>query len=210
MMYSSLIQIFNPAERIVSQLLPKHWKELYRLYRNHKWETDDDGNLLISHAKIGGVYETFAPDGLGCVQTSNLIVTEGANYLLSCGVGSGTQNTKFYIAPFAGNITVADTLTSATFSATTTELTTQYSESTRVEFVESAPASKSTNNIANPAVFTSAVDNVNIWGVGLLSSSTKGATSGVLLSAAKYSTVRNLPTTGDSLAVKYTLTLANS
>lgn len=191
-------------------LQPKHWRELGRHFRNRAWERNDRGDILISHARISGAYECESPDGLGAVVTSNLLTTEGCNYLISCGLGSGTQYAKFYVAPFSGNITVADTLTAATFASAATELTTQYSEATRVEFVESTPASKSTNNTANPAVFTSASDNVNVWGVGLLSASAKGATSGVLLSAAKYSTVRNLPTTGDSLSIKYTLTLTNS
>lgn len=200
----------NPIESLVNTLLPKHWRELYRLYRNHKWDINDEGDLLISHARISGRYETYAPDGLGCLQTSNLLTTEGCNLLLSVGLAGGTQVGTWYLAPFSGNITVADTLTAATFASGTTELTTQYSEASRVAYQESVPASKSTNNIANPAVFTSAVDDVNIWGIGLLSASTKGSTSGTLLSVAKYSTVRNLPVTGDTLGVKYTLTLANA
>lgn len=203
------IRIFDPLRNLVSQLTPKYWRELYRLYRNHQWERDDEGNLLISHAKIGGVYETFAPDGLGCVRTRNLITTEGANHMLSVAVGSGTQYSTWYIAPFSGNISVTDTLTAATFASATTELTTQYSEASRVAFTESVATSKSTNNMSNPATFTAGSDNVNIWGIGLLSTSAKGSTSGVLLSAAKYSTVRNLPLTGDTIAVKYTLSLSN-
>jgi len=195
---------------VLNALKPRHWRELYRHFRNFKYEYDDNNDLLISHTRISGVYEIEAPDGLGVTVASNLITTEGANYLLSCGVGGGAQFGTFYVAPFSGNVSIVDTLTAATFASATTELTTQYSEATRVAFVESVPASKSTNNTANPAVFTAATTNVSIWGVGLLSSATKGATAGVLLSAAKYGTVRSLPTAGDQLSAKYTLTLANS
>lgn len=200
----------NPIAGLVNALLPKHWRELYRLYRNHKWDINDDGDLLIGHAKFSGRYETHAPDGLGCVQTSNLLTTEGCNLLLSVCLAGGSQVGTWYLAPFSGNVTVADTLTAATFASGTTELTTQYTEASRVAYQESVPASKSTSNTANPAVFTSAVDDVNIWGIGLLSTSTKGSTSGTLLSVAKYSTVRNLPVAGDTLGVKYTLSLANA
>lgn len=193
-----------------SQLKGRDWRNLGRLWRNHRWERDDDGEILIGHARIGGVFECQAPDGLGVVQTRNLLTTEGCNYLLSAGIAGGTQYSTFYVAPFSANVAVADTLTAANFASTQTELTTQYSESTRVAFVESAPASKSTNNTANPATVTAAVDSVSIWGLGLLSLSTKGGTTGVLLAAAKYSTVRSLPSTGDALGIKYTLTLANS
>lgn len=187
----------------------RHWRELGRKFRNHQWERNDDGDLLISHAKISGVWESEAPDGMGRVVSHNLITTEGANAMLSVAVGGGTQYATWYIAPFSGNVSVTDAWTAANFAATATELTTQYSEGTRVAFSESVPASKSTNNTANPAVMTAATTNVNVWGLGLLSSSTKGATSGILLSAAKYPTVRTLPAIGDTLGLKYTLSLSN-
>lgn len=203
-------RIFDPIANLAKQLHPKHWRELYRFFRNHQWERDDAGDLLISHARIHGEYETFAPDGLGSVVTSNLITTEGANHLLSSTIAGGTQYTTWYVAPFSGTDSPLDTWTASTFASVSTELSTSYSESTRVAFNEAAPSSKSTNNTSNPAVFTAATDSVTIWGIGLLSHSTKRSTSGVLLSAAKYGSARTLPTSGDTLGVKYTLTLANS
>lgn len=203
-------RISDPVANLVKQIHPKHWRELSRFFRNHKWERDDNGDLLISHARIHGEYETFAPDGLGVVRTCNLLTTEGINHMLSVAVAGGSQYTTWYIAPFSGTDTPLDTWTASSFATAATELSTAYSEATRVAFNESAPSSKSTNNTANPAVFTAASDSVTIWGVGLLSHSTKRSTSGVLLSAAKYSVARSLPTTGDTLGVKYTLSLGNS
>ena len=194
-------------QSVLTALRPRHWAELARAFRNRRYEYTDSDDLLVSYATLRRVYEVTAPDGLGTVQVPNLITTEGANYLLSCGVGGGAQYTTFYLAPFSGNITVADTLTAATFASSTTELTTQYSEGARVAFVESIPAARATTNHASPAVVTAAVDNVNIWGVGLLSSAPKGATTGILLSVAKYPTVRNLAATGDTLGIKYSLSL---
>lgn len=194
---------------LFSSLSPKRLREIGRHFRNFKYEYNDDGELLIAHAKVCGEIETTAPDGLGSVISHNLWTTEGFNHVLAVTVGAGTQYANWYIAPFSGNIQVVDTLTAADFTSGTTELTTQYLEGTRVVYNDSVPANKSTNNTAAPAIFTANNDNVNIWGIGLLSSSAKGATSGVLLSVAKYSAVRNLPTTGDTLGVRYTLTLAN-
>jgi hypothetical protein len=194
---------------LFSSLSPKRLREIGRHFRNFKYEYNDDGEMLIARARIRGDLEITAPDGLGTVKSHNLWTTEGFNHLLAVSVGSGTQYANWYIAPFSGNITVVDTLTAATFASAATELTTQYSEGTRVVYNESVPASKTTNNNASPAVITAASANVNIWGIGLLSSSAKGATSGVLLSAAKYPAVRNLPTAGDTMGVRYALTLAN-
>ena len=194
-----------------SALAPKYWRELARLFRNHKWERNDAGEILISHATIGGVFECEANDGLGVVRTNNLITTEGCNYLLLVGIAGGTQRGTFYVAPFSGTAAVADTLTGATFTSTQIELTNaNYTETTRVEFVESVPTGKSTNNTANPATITAASASTTIWGLGLLSTSTKSDTTGVLLAAAKYSSSRVLATSGDTLGIKYTLTLANS
>lgn len=193
---------------ILSSLSPKRLMEIGRHFRNFKYEYNDDGEMLIASARICGEVETTAPDGLGSVISHNLWTTEGFNHVLSVAVGGGGQVATWYIAPFSGNISVVDTLTAATFTASTTEVT-AYAEANRVAFVESTPASKSTNNTANPAVFTSSADDVDIWGIGLLSVATKSATNGVLLSCAKYTAVRNLPTTGDTLGVRYTLTFAN-
>jgi len=195
---------------ITQALKPKYWRDLYRHFRNFNYDVNERGELLIAHATIKGVYQVTAPDGLGTQKYPNLLTTEGINYLLSAAIGNGTRYTAFYLAPFSGNITLADTLTAATFSSTATELTTQYSQATRVEFVESVPASKTTHNTSNPAVFTTASDSVSVWGCGLLSSSTKASTSGVLLTAVKYGTVRSLPTTGDQLSVTYSVSLANA
>ena len=191
-------------------LTPKYWRELARLFRNHKWERNDDGEILISHATIGGVFECDANDGLGVVITRNKVMTEGMNYLLSAGIAGGTVYTTFYVAPFSNNVDPVVGLTAATFSTTQAELTTEYSETTRVAFVESTPSGGGTNNTASPATITAATDSVSIWGLGLISATAKSATTGVLLAASKYSTVRTLPTASDTLGIKYTLTLANS
>ncbi len=182
-------------------------REFRRLFSNHRWDVSDDGDILIGGARIGGVFECEAPDGLGVIRTKNLITTEGGNYLLSAGIAGGTQYATFYVAPFSGAASVTGALTAANFASTQTEITTGYSEANRVAYVESVPSGMSLNNTSNPATVTAAIDNLVIRGVGLLSTATKGATTGVLLAAANYTTARTLPTTGDTLGVKYTLSL---
>lgn len=187
----------------------KHVRELARHFRNYNYERDDNGGVIIgAHARIAGLYETTTPDGV-VTRTPNLWTTEGLNYLLSAALANGTRYSAFYIAPFSGNVTLADTLTAATFASTVTELTTQYTNATRLEFVEAVPANKNINNNANPQIITTAVDSVTIWGLGLLSSSTKGSTSGVLASAAKYASAQSIPTAGGQLSVTYNATLSN-
>lgn len=189
---------------------PKYLRELGLLFRNHRWEQDDCGQILIGRTRIRGRYTPIRDDGSRGLTVPNLFTTEGCNYLLSVGIGGGAQYTTFYIAPFSGNVTVADTWTAANFASTATELTTQYSEGTRVAYVESAPANKSTSNSASPAIFTAATTSVTIRGCGLMSSATKGATTGVLLSAAKYDNAEVLNSVGNTLAIQYDLDLSNT
>jgi len=197
--------------KMINTIPTRHWREFMRLFRNHKWERTDDGGIFISEAKaqMNGNYETWAPDGLGWQLGHNLWTTEGFNHLLSVAINGGTQVPTWYVAPTGANVAVVNTLTAATFASTQTELTSSYSESTRVAFVESAPSGGSLSNTASPAIITAASDGVNIWGFGILSVATKGSTSGTLLCATTYPSVRTLATTGDQHGVRHTLTLSN-
>lgn len=190
--------------------LSRHGREFARAFRNHHWERSDEGAILLSGAGVSlhGEYELL--DGAGNVvrRGHNLITDQGANYLLAAGIGNGTVYGTWYLAPFANNVTPLAAWTAATFPATTGELTTQISESTRPAFVESVPASRSTSNIASPGTITAAQASVVIQGVGLLSGSAKGDTSGVLLSAYLYSAAYTLPTAGNTAGLKHTFSIS--
>lgn len=179
-----------------------------RLARNRKYEWDDESGLLISNARFQNHVEHFAPDGKGWLSAGNLLTTEGKNHMLDVVLHDSTKISTWYLAPFSGNVTPAITWTAANFNSNATELSTEYSESTRIEYNEAAASAGVTTNSANPAWITAASTNVSIWGVGVLSSSTKQGTSGTLLAAAKYGSVRTLSEVGDQLGMKYQLTLS--
>lgn len=191
-----------------SDLQPRHWRELGRKVRNHQYDIDDNGVVVVAHARVSGVFKITTPAG-AVTQSKNLWTTEGLNYLLSAGLGNGTRYPTFYIAPFSGNVTLSDTLTAATFASTVTELTTQYTNPTRIEWIETVPADKNINNEANPQTLTTAVDSVTVWGLGLLSSSTKGSTAGVLIAATKFPTAQVIPTAGGKISITYSATFSN-
>ncbi len=188
----------------ISQLKPAWVNDVLRLIRNRRWEHNEDGNVLVGTMRFAGLHTHFAPDGLGWQEDKNLLTTEGLTHVLSVTVAGGSQNTTWYVAPYSGNISPTASWTAANFTATATEIT-GYSESTRIAFNESAPAAGVTNNYSNPAVIT-ATGALSIWGAGILSVSTKSATSGVLLSAAKYAAVRSLAESGDTFGIKYQIT----
>lgn len=190
----------------------KHVCEMARLVRNGKWIQDDRGLIIPGmHLRWSGEVRSFCNDGLGETIDHNLITVEGIKHALDVILHGATQYTTWYLAPWTDNVTEQATWTAATFASAAGELTTQYTQSTRVAFVEAAATDLGvTTNAASPATFTSAVDNVVIRGLGLLSHSTKGSTSGVLLSAIKYATARTLVTTGDSIGLTYQVTLSDT
>lgn len=191
----------------LKSIKPNWLRELQRNIRNHKWEETEEG-LLIGSVGIRGDLDVYAPDGLGWRKERNLLTTEGKNHILSVVIGATAKISTWYVAPASANTTYSATWTGANFAANATELTTDYSESTRVEYSEGTASGGAISNSASPAVFTSAaVAPISIWGCGLASASAKGATIGTLLAASKYSTVRTLAESGDKLSVAWTITL---
>lgn len=206
-----MFDISGSVNSVLRAIPNRVWREFRQLVRNHKWERTDEGNIYIGEAKavMRGDFEVWAPDGMSWQTGHNMWTIEGFNYLLDVGVHDGTKISTWYIAPFGANVAVVNTLTAATFASTQTELTTAYSQSTRVAYVETAPSSGSVNNTSNPAIITAASTNVSVWGFGILSESAKSSTSGKLLCATTFSSVRTLAAIGDELGVRHTLTLSN-
>lgn len=184
--------------------LLRHGREFLRAFNNHKFEVTPEGVYFPEqHGLVGGSLIHTLNGGDRRVD-HNTFTIEGLNYLLNVGMKGGTAATTFYLAPFTGNVTPTSALTAATFTATQTEAT-AYTSATRVEYVEGSISSGSISNSASRAEIT-ANATVAIWGAGLLSISTKSATTGTLMAAAKFAAVRNLGDT-DVLAFEYTLTL---
>lgn len=183
----------------------KNWKDLFRLFRNHRCEIDDSGDLRIGAAKVGGDYWVRGENGLW-VQGHNTGTYEGYNYILRCVFGGNSPPASMYLAPFAANVTPLSTWTIAIWISTATEATTTYSEATRQAFVESTPADGSTNNYSSPATFTAA--SATTWyGFGVMNTATKGDSSTyptqALIAGAKFATAESLSGAGAQLSIKY-------
>ena len=138
----------------------------------------------------------------------NIVVTEGMNYLLSAGLGGGAQKTTFYIAPFTGNVTPLLTWTGANFTANSTE-TTNYDEANRQLWADDAVSAGVITNTAAPAVFTASAGGVTIRGAGLVEMLAKGATTGILVAAARFSTDKVLAA-GEDIRIIYTITATSA
>ena len=196
--------------------LTKHIAEIRRYIRNWQFELSPTG-LFFPRAKalVGGVY-SHAVNGAEVRADHNIIPDEGLNHFLNVVLkgpsGSGTQVTTWYLALHSGSGTPNASATAANYSSTYSEITSGtegYSEATRVQWVGDAVDTVNTEvvNDASPADFTIVTaSTLTVRGAALLSVSTKGSTSGVLLSAGKFSADRNLAN-GDTFSLKYKVDL---
>lgn len=193
--------------------LQKHSREFAAALRNHQYEVSDAGiHFTKQKVTAAGLY-THSVNGMDEREDGNIVVTEGLTHMLAATLNQAVQTPTWFFGLFSANVTPAATWTAANFTANSTEIvsnTEGYSQTTRRDFVEAAPAASSINNTANRAAFTIiTATSVTVWGVGLLSSSVKGGTTGILMSAAKFSAARTLYNT-DVFNLGYTLSLTST
>lgn len=143
----------------------------------------------------------------------NIIPIEGLAHLLNVSLGSKAKEAGYYIALFSGSATPAANWTAASFAATANEIvsmTEGYSNPTRPAWTPAAATTGSIDNLVTVASVTIATSGtLNVTGAALLSASGKGATTGVLISASKYSTPRTFQN-GDTYEIGYRVSLVDS
>jgi hypothetical protein len=194
--------------------LKKHTAEFRRYIRNFQFEISPEG-IYFMKAKVlaRGVYEHWVTGYESEMAIDyNIIPDEGLNHMLNVVLkgpsGDGTQITSWYLMLHSGSGTPTAALTAANYDATLSEITSAsegYSEATRVAWTGDAVDTVNTEviNNASPATFTIVTaSSLAVNGAGLTSASTKGATSGVLLSGGKFGATRNLSNT-DEFNLKY-------
>jgi hypothetical protein len=144
-------------------------------------------------------------------EEDNLVVNVGLQYMCGTALTSVTQVTSWFIGLYGSGATnspaAGDTMSS---HAGWTEVT-DYSQATRVActFATATTANPSVaTNSASVAAFTINAT-TTVGGAFLVSNSTKGGTTGTLFSAADFSAPGDRAvTSGDTLNVTYTLSLA--
>lgn len=137
----------------------------------------------------------------------NLVVDEGANYLLDVGLAGNTANAigTWYIGLTSGAPSPAASDTMASHPGWTE--VTAYSETTRQAATLATPVNRQTTNSASPARFTINADGTTIGGAFLTSDATKGGTTGTLFSAGAASGGDQTLSNGSTLDVTVTITL---
>lgn len=187
-------------------------RDAVRAIRRHKYEMSEAGIYLpAARATIGGVFRhAHAPaDGsFGPWQVDpNRLVREGLNYILNSSLGAASQQTAFYLAPFSGNVAPAGDWKGSTFKDVATEFT-AYTNASRMPWTTAPSTAESIGNsaaLASATMVYSAGGPYNLYGIGLLTGSAKGATANILIAATRFATPRTNQLAGDKLALEYVL-----
>lgn len=157
-----------------------------------------------SEMKVGGVFTgQLIRDGkvIDEFQDHNLVVNEGLNRILNVMFSGTAQSAAWYMGVFEGNYTPVATVTAATIATAATECS-AYSNATRPIYTSATSTTQNVTNSANRASFIFNATK-SIYGAFLISDATKGGTSGVLFSAARFTGVKNVES-GDELLLTYT------
>ncbi len=123
-------------------------------------------------------------------EVHNIIPTEAQNYFITASITGGTRYTTWYVGIYANNYAPVASDTMTTFAASAAEVTT-YAESARPAFTPGSVASGLVTNYDSPAEFTLNAD-ATVRGGFIASSSSKGGTTGLLLSAALFASARSV------------------
>lgn len=174
-------------------------------------EYTENGNQ-ITFNKLGGIsfkgeyFHRVNGGEWSCAE--NLVVNEGISHILNVALGGKAKTSKYYLALFSGNTAPAPTWTAANFASVASEIVSGiegYSNATRPEWTPAETTGNSIDNMAAAAQLTIATSGtLTVTGAALLTNSTKGGTTGVLISASKYPVARTFQN-GDVYEIGYRL-----
>jgi hypothetical protein len=190
----------------------KHKKEIAGFIKNGDFEKTDGGILIHNAIMARGMY-THSVNGGDEETDKNLIPDEGIAHILGVALSDDVRVATWYLAVFSGAVTPAANWTAANFTANSSEITSNtegYSDTTRREWVPGVVTGGVLDNLASKAVFNIAcTTTINISGVGMLSSNTKGGTTGTLVSATRFSAARTLNDT-DAFELGYEMEIQDT
>ena len=175
--------------------------------------TETENGLYFPELGLGVKGEYFARVNGGAWEKegTNLITTEGFAHILNVALGAKAKPTGYFLALFSGSATPQANWTAANFASVASEIvsmTEGYTDATRPVWTAEDTSTNSIDNFVSAAKLTIATSSeLNVTGAALLTNSTRGGTTGVLISASKYASTRTLQD-GDTLEVGYRLSLS--
>ena len=141
-----------------------------------------------------GEYFGRVNGGAWAKEGDNLIPTEGLAHILNVALGATAKPAGLYLALFSGATAPAANWGAASFAAVASEIVSQtegYTAATRPLWTPVNTNTGSIDNLASVASLTIATaSQLNVTGAALLTNSTRGGTTGALVSASLYAAPR--------------------
>lgn len=165
---------------------------------------------------LGGHGKAFLYRNGKLIQTaeaSNLVPDAALTHALAVAHGGDTKKAAWYLAPLDTNHTPTAADTYANSMATTAYESTDYSELVRQTWTPGAVSGQSVDNSASVASYTMAGNDTTIYGMALVSDSTKNdtaASGAVMYSIILFSTAITGIEAGDVLKLQYTATASST
>lgn len=186
-------------------------KELARAMSAEVYDVTDEGIYFPQQGVLAAGEYFDRINGGEWNRSKNRIVKEGLIHILNVALGTKAKPEKYYIALHSGTATPEANWTAANYAANANEITSMsegYTNPTRPEWVPvNASADTFIDNSLSVAHLTiAATGSLNVNGCALLTNSTRGGTTGTLVSATKYPATRVLQD-GDTFDVGYRLAL---
>ena len=158
---------------------------------------------------MNGEYFSRVNHGKWEKEGDNLVVKEGLIHILNVALGTTAKPAGYFLALFSGNTAPDNTWTAASFAAVSNEVVSQtegYTGATRPAWTPTnASANASIDNFTSAAKMTMATSGtLTVTGAALLTSSQRGGTTGVLVSASKFAVPRTFQS-GDLYELGYRL-----
>lgn len=185
-------------------------KSLAQAIENNQYEVTEDG-LYFPEQNIKATGEYFdRVNGGDWVCNKNLIPTEGLAHILNVALGTTPKPASYHLALFSGSAAPAANWNAANFASVASEIvsmTEGYTSPTRPAWITVNTATGSIDNMVSVATVTIATTSqLNVTGAAVLTNSTKGGTTGALISASKYAAPRVFQN-GDTYDIGYRISL---
>ena len=179
--------------------------------RAERFEITPEGIYFPRHGVLAaGEYFGRVNGGVWEKEGDNLIPTEGLAHLLNVALGSTAKPAGYYLAIFSGSAAPAANWTAASFAAVANEIVSMaegHTGATRPAWTPTNTTTGSIDNMTTVASLTIATaSQLNVTGAALLSSSQRGGTTGVLVSASQYAAPRVFQN-GDTYELGYRINL---
>lgn len=190
--------------------MPKLHQELARELRAERYDLTPEGIYFPRNgALVGGIYYDRVNGGEWTI-TPNIITDQGFAHLLNVALGATPKPAGYYLAIHNGSAAPAANWTAANYPAVASEivsLTEGYTGATRPVWTPAEATAGVIDNLVAAAEFTIAsTGTLNVTGAAMLTSSQRGGTTGVLVSAMLFPNVRQFQD-GDKWELGYRLTL---